>query len=245
MPLEQSESFVLRSFDIGEQDKLVIFFSCEKGIFKGVAKGARKFGNRFGSSLEPLSHVKVFYYEKEKKELVTVNSCDLIESFFEIQKDLRTSFTLSYFAELIEEFFPTRSKDDILFRLLLSILQALKKGSNLDFLSAYFEAWLLKTSGFLPNFKTCKKCHNEIEGTGWLSYMKDGVSCSQCASQKKYEIKPEWIAFLNWIKSHPPSQKANLSISQEELKALRKTFQSIIIFHMEKEPKSLRYILNS
>jgi DNA repair protein RecO (recombination protein O) len=46
MPLEQSEAIVLRSFDVGEQDKIVVFFSRDKGIIKGIAKGARKFGNR-------------------------------------------------------------------------------------------------------------------------------------------------------------------------------------------------------
>ena len=81
MPLEQSEGFILRTFNIGEQDKIVVLFSRDKGLFKGVAKGARKFGNRFGSSLEPLSHVRIFYYEKEGKELVTISNSDLIESF--------------------------------------------------------------------------------------------------------------------------------------------------------------------
>ena len=98
MSRKQSEAIVLRSLDIGEQDKIIIFFSKDMGIFKGVAKGARKFGNRFGSSLESMSHVIVFYYEKENRELVTVSNCDLVESFFDIQNDLNTSFTLSYFA---------------------------------------------------------------------------------------------------------------------------------------------------
>ena len=82
MPQKQSEAIILRTFNIGDQDKLVVFIGRHIGLKKGVAKGARKFGNRFGSSLEPLSYVKVFYYEKEGKELVTISNCDLIESFF-------------------------------------------------------------------------------------------------------------------------------------------------------------------
>jgi DNA repair protein RecO (recombination protein O) len=85
MPRHQSESIILRTFPIAEQDKLVVFFGRQRGIFKGVAKGARKFSNRFGSSLEPMSHVTAFYYEKEGRELVTVSGCDLLESFFELQ----------------------------------------------------------------------------------------------------------------------------------------------------------------
>jgi DNA repair protein RecO (recombination protein O) len=64
MPREQTEAIILRTFHFGEQDKIVGFFSRDRGVIKGIAKGARKFGNRFGSSLEPLSLVKIYYYEK-------------------------------------------------------------------------------------------------------------------------------------------------------------------------------------
>ncbi len=242
MPLEQSESFVLRTFNIGEQDKLVVFLSQDKGIFKGVAKGARKFGSRFGSSLEPMSLVKVYYYEKERKELVTVNSCDLIESFFEIQKDMQTNFTLSYFLELIEGFFPSRSKDDIIFRLLHSSLQALRDGTDIHFVSAYFEAWILKISGILPHLGHCKKCLKAIENSGWLSLRKDGVYCSSCTPRRKDEIKTELCEFLGWIKKNPPSNPKSLPYSAEQLKSMREALQSLLIYHMEKEPISLRYL---
>ncbi|MCP2599227.1 DNA repair protein RecO, partial [Candidatus Aminicenantes bacterium AC-335-B20] len=65
MSLQTSEAIVLRSYNSGEQDKIVVLFTREKGIIKGIAKGARKFVNRFGGSLEPFSHIKIIYYEKE------------------------------------------------------------------------------------------------------------------------------------------------------------------------------------
>ena len=229
----------MRSFDIGEQDKIIVFFSKDVGIFKGVAKGARKFGNRFGSSLEPMSHVNVFYYEKENRELVTVSNCDLVESFFDIQNNLDTSFTLSYFAELIEEFFPLRSKDDTLFRLLLSTLQALKAGADLDFTSAYFEAWFLKLSGILPDFKKCKKCREAISSVSWLSHKKDGVFCNRCVPQGKDEISPEINTILNWIRKNPPLKDEESPFESEHVAAIREVMQRILVFHMERKPKSL------
>jgi len=242
MPLEQSEAFILRTFNVGEQDKIVTFFSIDKGIVKGIAKGARKFGNRFGSSLEPLSHVKIYYYEKEHKDLVVISDCDLIESYFELQEHLERGFTLSYFCELIEEFTPSHSKDDLLFRLLSSTLQALKAGGDTDFLGAYFEAWILKINGFLPSFKKCRKCRREIINSAWLSPKKEGVYCHNCTLQKKEEILPEMDEFIEWVKKTPPPEHKNLPFPQETVKAVRKTLQDIIIYHMEKEPKSLRFI---
>jgi DNA repair protein RecO (recombination protein O) len=239
MARKQSESIVLRSFDIGEQDKIIIFFAKDVGIFKGVAKGARKFGNRFGSSLEPMSHVNVFYYERENRELVTVSNCDLIESFFDIQNDLDTSFTLSYFAELTEEFFPLRSKDDTLFRLLLSALQSLKAGADLDFTSAYFEAWFLKLSGIFPDFKRCKKCREAISSVSWLAHNKDGVFCDRCVPQGKDEISPEINTLLDWMRKNPPPQEKEQPFESKHIAAIREVMQRILVFHMERKPKSL------
>jgi DNA repair protein RecO (recombination protein O) len=242
MSLEKSEAFILRTFHVGEQDKIVVFFAKNKGIVKGIAKGARKFGNRFGSGLEPLSHVKLHYYEKEHKDLVVLNSSELIESNFDLQRDVDRAFILAYFSELIEEFFPAREKDDILFRLLESILEAMKAGGDLDFLGAYFEVWILKINGFLPSFAKCRKCRKEIMELAWLSSKKEGVYCMSCAVHKKEEIEPELNEFLTWVKKNPPPGKTELPIKREKLKAIRKILQGIIVFHMEKEPKSLRFI---
>ena len=242
MPLEQSEGFILRTYNIGEQDKIVVLFSKDKGLFKGVAKGARKFGNRFGSSLEPLSHVRMFYYEKEGKELVTISNSDLLESFFDIQKDLKTSYTLSYFSELIDAFFPARSKDEVLFRLLQSTLLSLQSGADVDFASLYFEAWILKISGILPDFKHCKKCRMISDETHWLSFKNDGILCSHCVSGKQIGVPPDFNVFLNWIKKNPPPKDSSVPFSPELLKSIRKILRSIAVYHMEREPKSLRFI---
>ena len=242
MPLERSEAYILRTFHLGEQDKIVVFFAKNKGIVKGVAKGARKFGNRFGSGLEPLSHVKLHYYEKENKDLVVLNSCDIIESNFDLQRDVERAFLLSYFSELIEEFFPSGEKDDVLFRLLDSILAAMKAGGDLDFLGGYFEAWILKINGFLPTFKKCRRCRKEITDPAWLSPNKEGVYCQECALHKNEEIHPELNEFLNWVRTNPPPGQGELPVEQGKLKPIRKILQRIIVYHMEREPKSLRFI---
>lgn len=242
MSLQQSEAFILRSFNVGEQDKIVVFFSRDKGIMRGIAKGARKFDNRFGSSLEPLSLVKIFYYEKERKDLVTVSNCDILESFFDIQKDLKTNYTLSYFAELIEGFFPARAQEDLLFRLLLSVLHSVEGKGDLDFIISYFEAWLLKINGVLPDLEKCKKCFKPIKNSGWLSPKKDGFFCRRCATYKKEKVTPVLGSFLRWIKKNPPPKKGVLPFSAPEIEAIRKILEDIIIFHLEIEPKTLPYL---
>jgi DNA repair protein RecO (recombination protein O) len=241
MPTDQSEAIVLRTYQVGEQDKIAVFFCREKGILKGVAKGARKFGNRFGSSLEPMSVVRVFFYEMERRDLVTVSNCDLLESFFEIQSDPATVFLLSYFAELIEEFAPARAKEDVLYRLLLSVLRGLREGGRRDVLAAYFEAWFLMANGYLPDLAVCRGCRKPL-ASGWLSAKKDGAYCAACASLKKEEVTVDTEAFLRWVRRHPPAEAAGAPFDAPQVARIRKVLQAMIFFHMEREPRTLQYL---
>jgi DNA repair protein RecO (recombination protein O) len=242
MPLDQAEAIVLRSFPVGEQDKLVVLFCREKGILRGVAKGARKFGNRFGSSLEPLTHVRVFYYEKERRELVTVSQCDILQSFFEAQRDYPTACTLAYFAELVEEFIPSRAQEEIVFRLLLSTLKAVQAGGDPCLLSRYYEAWFLQASGLLPDLKRCRRCRRKLEAGGWLSPAMEGAYCPDCAPLKKVPVPAAIARFLEWTQKNPPPGKGEPPFPAEEMAAIGKAFQALIVYHLEREPKSLQFL---
>lgn len=242
MPLDQTDAIVLRTYDLAEQDRVVVLLTRDRGILKGVAKGARKFASRFGSSLEPMSVVRAFYYEKERRDLVTISGCDLLESFFDVQKDHRVAFTLGYFAELIEEFSAARSGDDVLFRLLQAVLRCLAAGGDVGALAGYFEAWFLRINGFLPDLARCKGCRKRLSGEAWLSPKRDGAYCGACAPSKKDAVPPAAGAWLDWVRSNPPAESCPAELGAPDRAAVRKVLQALIVYHMEREPRALRYL---
>ncbi|MBP7706152.1 MAG: DNA repair protein RecO [Candidatus Aminicenantes bacterium] len=241
MPTDQAEAIVLRTANIGDQDKIAVFFCRERGVLRGVAKGARKFGNRFGSSLEPMSVVRVFFYEKERRDLVTVSGCDLLESFFEVQTEPETAFLLTYFAELVEEFAPVRAREEVLYRLLLSVLRYLKAGGDRAFAAAYFEAWFLHANGLLPDLAGCKRCRKAL-AAAWLSPKRDGAYCPDCAPFKKDELPAETAAFLRWTRRNPPPGACAPPFPPDRIAAIRRALQAMIVFHMEREPRTLQFL---
>jgi len=241
MPTDQAEAIVLRTMNVGDQDRIAVFFCREKGVLRGVAKGARKFGNRFGSSLEPMSVVRVFYYEKERRDLVTVSGCDLLESFFEIQVEPATAFLLSYFAELVEEFAPARAREEVLYRLLLSVLRCLKEGADREFAAAYFEAWFLQANGLLPDLGGCRKCRKPL-AAGFLGPRRDGAYCPDCAPVRKDEVPPAIRDFLRWVRKNPPPGGCAPPFTADQIAAIRRSLQAMIVFHMEREPRSLHFL---
>ena len=89
MPLHESEAIVLRSYPLGEADRLVSFLSRAMGRVRGVAAGARRTKSRFGSTLERLSHIRIWFFEKETRDLVRISQCEMIESFLDAFRRLR------------------------------------------------------------------------------------------------------------------------------------------------------------
>jgi DNA repair protein RecO (recombination protein O) len=241
MPTDQAEAIVLRTTNVGDQDKIAVFFCRDRGVLRGVAKGARKFGNRFGSSLEPMSVVNVFYYEKERRELVTVSGCDLIESFFEVQKEPSTAFLLCYFAELVEEFAPARAREEVLYRLLLSVVRCLRDGGDREFAAAYFEAWFLHANGLLPDLSACRRCRKPLP-PGWLAPMRDGAYCPDCAPARKDEVPAESVAFLRWARKNPPPGACAPPFAPDAIARIRRALQAMIVYHMEREPRTLHVL---
>lgn len=244
MPRDQAEAIVLRTFPLADQDKIAVLLTRERGLLRGVAKGARKFGNRFGSSLEPLSHITAFFYEKEHNDLVTIGACDLRESFFDLAADLPTTCALSYIIELIEEFVPVRARENLSFRLFLSILQAIRDKIDVRILTRYFEAWILRINGIMPDIRRCRRCRTAIAeaASGWLSPRRDGVFCDACAPARKEEITGALGRFLAWVNENPPSACAAAPFTSDEIRSFEKSLQAMIIFHLEREPKSLRFL---
>src|SRR5258708_31621228 len=81
MPARETEAIILKTFPLGEADRLVSFLGRSSGRVRGVAAGARRLKNRYGSTLEVLSHVQLWYVEKETRELVRIQQAESLESF--------------------------------------------------------------------------------------------------------------------------------------------------------------------
>jgi DNA repair protein RecO (recombination protein O) len=162
MPLHESEAIVLQSYPLGEADRLVSFLSRTMGRLRGVAAGARRPKSRFGATLERLSHVRIWYHEKETRELVRISQCEIIESFIDAFRDYASSVALALFSEVTQAILPDREPSDANFRLLLLAAQEVKRSGKAEVPLAYFALWTVKLGGWLPVLDGCAKCGRVI-----------------------------------------------------------------------------------
>ncbi len=149
MPLHTAEALILRTYKLGEADRIVVFLTRDRGKKRGVAPNARKSRKRFGAALEPLTEVRVAYFEKEGRDLVGLNYAEPIRSPLASSTPEALGYS-HYFAELIDEWAAEADVDERLFRLGTSALEALVTGVPVEALARYFECWLLRLQGVYP-----------------------------------------------------------------------------------------------
>jgi DNA repair protein RecO (recombination protein O) len=146
MPVYTTDALILRTYKLGESDRIVVFLTRDRGKKRGVAKNARQSRRRFGGALEPLTYGRVGYMERERRELVHVQYVEPIRSPLAAVDGDALGY-VGYFAELIDEWAPDADPNEPLFRLGASVVDALALGTPIEPLARYFEYWLLRLQG--------------------------------------------------------------------------------------------------
>ena len=149
MKIQQSEALTLRTYPYAESHKIAVFLTKDYGKVRGVAYGAKKTRNRYGGALELLTHIRLTFSQKEHRELVVIQNCEILQDCSVEPPTWEISLYLSYFAELLNEFSKEQEESEKLMRLALAVIQASRK-TSIDLVARYFELWLLKLEGVLP-----------------------------------------------------------------------------------------------
>ena len=187
MPARVSEALVLRTYPLQEADLVVSFLTRDQGKLRGVAKRARRPKNAFGAGLERLSYVRMAYFQRESRELVSLDGCELIRSQFGLASDYWAGVALDYFAEVTEQMLPDAEPNEKFFRLLLTVLDYLRTAAGKGAWRAvtYFSLWAVRLSGWLPELHVCLSCGSLLDDSGapdraFYSPGLAGLICGHC-----------------------------------------------------------------
>ena len=224
MPLYTADALVLRTYALGEADRLVVFLTRDRGKKRGVAKSARRPRSRFMGALEPLTEARVAYFESARRELVGLNYAEPIRSPLGLtsgtweKSPLRVSSAAAeegltyaaYFAELLNEWAQDADADERLYRLGASMLDALASGAPAEPLARYFEYWLLRLQGLYPD-------------------MRESLSAGA-------------TAFLAAARVVAPHDIGTVPVDGTAIRELERVHRALITMHLEKTLKSDRVL---
>jgi len=146
MPLYTTDALILRTYKLGESDRIVVFLTRDRGKKRGVAKNARQSRRRFGGGLEPMTVGRVGYVERERRDLVRLEYVEPKRSPMGADTIEALGYA-SYFAELVDEWAQENDANEPLFRLGASGVGGMVDGVPIESLARDFGHWLLRLQG--------------------------------------------------------------------------------------------------
>lgn len=247
MSLFDTEGIILKTYSLSEADKIVLFLTEKQGLIRGVAKGAKRLKSRFGGSLEPFTVVHVSYFQKEERELVSIGQIDLVKSYFEIVCEPQILEKFSYLVDLLVEFAPPHDPNENLYRMLRVCLEnAASSPEYLENIILYFEFWLLRLGGYLPNWSRCDSCKKEISANENAFLQTDfHLFCASCRkSGNPNVIEPEQRFIYKTAQKYAPKdfieQTANY---REAVNQLSLTLKKMLSRILNKEVSDKRILM--
>jgi DNA repair protein RecO (recombination protein O) len=237
MPLVETEAVILRTYRLGEADKIASLLTRNLGKCRAVASGAQRTKSRFGSSLEPLSYIRVWIFDRENRDLQRLNSAEVIESFFGIQSDYRIQVAAQYLAEVTEGYLPEREVNERVFRLLLAVLRALKVSGEITRPLVYFNYWLLRLGGVLPDLDRCGACRRSLAGAGaFYGPGSEALACQDCrTAATRNEVSGEALAIASGLRVMRLEEWWRRRKEPVGGKQLRRFFEEVIQTHLERK----------
>jgi DNA repair protein RecO (recombination protein O) len=241
MPVYTCDALILRTYKLGESDRIVVFLTRDRGKKRGVARGARRPRSRYIGALEPMTRAGVAYYEREQRDLVRLNYVEPVRSPLSASSAEALGH-VGYFAELIDEWAPEAHADERLFRLGASMVDAVAEGSPIERLARYFEYWLLRLQGVYPGL-ACGACGTAL-GQGSVMPPREHVFvCRRCApGGGGTELSAESMRFLVAAGTIAPGQLPSVPLSAGASRQLETAHRRLINLHLEKELKSARVL---
>lgn len=221
MTLYRDKGIVLRSFKLGESDRIVVLMTENYGKVRAVAKGIRKTKSKIGARLEPLSHVDIQLYRG--RELDTVSQVDLIDSSARLHSKLDKLTQGMAMLEAVDQIAEDREPSPHLYRMLQGALNALMEQESPVMLAAFY--WkLLAAEGVRPQVDSCVVC-GAVSDLVAFDIFHGGVQCVTCRtgttiSSPAVELLQQVLGgkLLNALAQ--PESQASFEISQLATQAM-------------------------
>jgi DNA repair protein RecO (recombination protein O) len=179
--------------------------------------------------------VRAFYDVRERQELARLDACEVLESPLASEVSYARAVALGHIAELLDELLPDREANDAIFRLTLSVLHVLT-GPEIWMPVTYFELWLTRLVGFLPELTECVVCGHSLNGSrAYFHALADGLMCADDKRLASSEISSESRALAAQIFRSPVDSFVGVPWPKAQGADLRKFLVQILQRHLEKK----------
>ncbi len=239
---------VLNSFDYGESDRIIVFYTEDHGKLRGMARGARRSRRRFVNNLEPLSHIRLTFFHRERSDLVRIEEARLMDAFPGLRGDIESLTRGYYLLELVSETTREGQSNPRIYALLVDFLRMMEEDREAGPLPVFFGIRLLRILGLMPHLSGCVVCRDLPSGPGgrWAVYFssqKGGTVCSRCAGDigASFRISPGTAKLLSMASRLDTSRLVRLKTDDSLVRESERLLDDFITYHLGKELKTKRF----
>lgn len=213
--LVNTDGIILRRFDCGEADRLLVVYTQSRGKIRALAKGARKIGSKKVGHLEPFASSRLMLAESSS-DFWMISLAETTNP----RGDMRGSLLRIAYASLVSEIADRITSEDgpnqDLFRLLSETMDRIESECDPEMALLFFILHALKASGFDPELKHCVKCGVEIQPDDHFFAPSDGgVACKSCGVHDQYAraITMETLKYLRHVQRTPYNKLKNVHLA--------------------------------
>ena len=254
MATYKAKAIIIKTYKLGEADKIIKMYSRDGFLISAVAKSSRKIKSRFRGRLELFTLVDLEL--SRGRNLDNINQVEINHSFSKISLD----FNKFVFAEIISNIIlKTQAQGDntpLLFKLLYVCLNEIDKTAEEDDIvlkkiMCFFSARFLQIVGFSPMLDQCSRCNaalddQKLPGRGDISFSirYGGVLCSQCSeiTGSRTILNRTSFRLLSDLMRLKVEDFRDIQIRPQDLKKVYKLLEDYIVFHTECTIDSFRYL---
>ena len=197
MGIIKTKGIILLESNMGDFDKMVSILTPDIGKIGCAAKGARKPKSPLMAGTQFLSFSDLVVYSSVNS--YNLNSCEPIEVFYNIRKDLDKLIYASFISRL---------------QLLLNTLYIISETDvDKDFILSVFELRLMVLLGYSPRLGKCVSCGSP-ENICYFSIAHSGFLCNNCGRADTFDA-------LKYICTAPAKKIYSFNVSDESKKELQ------------------------
>lgn len=191
MSLYRDSAIVLRTWKLGESDRIVSMMGENSGKIRAVVKGVRKTKSRFGSRLEPLSMVSLLCWKG--RDLDIVSQAETIELFRHTREDLDRLYKANVILEAVEQVAQEGHCDTELYKLIIGVMRVIEDDNPPMVLGSFI--WkFLALQGYSPQLDVCASCGGKLPISGFDATI-GGALCAEHAHGRR--VSQETLSVLS------------------------------------------------
>jgi DNA repair protein RecO (recombination protein O) len=255
MSYYKAKAIILKSYKLGESDKIIKMYSYDGDVISAVAKGSRKIHSRLRGRLELFNLVDMEL--SRGRNLDVINQAEIIKSFKNIAQD----FYKFVFCEIISKLIlktqsPGGSSSQLLFKLIYVCFNEIdgmepEDVASLKKIMCFFGIKFLKVTGYIPLLKSCSRCNKDLgylyslgKHKIYFSVKEGGVLCKECAgfNSNKEVLGASDYRYLCDLFDLKIEDFRDVEVNSHTLKKIYRLIENYIVYHTDCNVDSFKYL---